>query len=71
LAVHFETDGPVAILSGPVRSGLLRQPRQRPPRVRDAGHDLPGYIGCIVIQPDGRRRLARAVPDPLAQPKAH
>jgi hypothetical protein len=27
---------------------------------------VPGYIGCIVIRPDGSRRLARAVPDPLA-----
>lgn len=27
-----------------------------------------GYIGCIVIQPDGSRYVARAVPDPLAQP---
>lgn len=26
-----------------------------------------GYIGCIVIRPDGSRYLARAVPDPLAQ----
>jgi hypothetical protein len=25
-----------------------------------------GYIGCIVIQPDGSRYVARAVPDPLA-----
>jgi hypothetical protein len=32
---------------------------------------IPGYVGSIVIRPDGRRRLARAVPDPLAQPKAH
>jgi hypothetical protein len=28
---------------------------------------LEGYIGCIVIRPDGSRFLARAVPDPLAQ----
>jgi len=28
---------------------------------------IPGHVGCIVIQPDGSRRLARAVPDPLAQ----
>jgi hypothetical protein len=28
-----------------------------------------GYIGCIVIRPDGSRRLARAVPDPLTQQK--
>jgi hypothetical protein len=27
-----------------------------------------GYIGCIVIKPDGSRYVARAVPDPLAQP---
>ena len=26
-----------------------------------------GYIGCIVIRPDGSRYLARAVPDPLAE----
>jgi hypothetical protein len=26
-----------------------------------------GYIGCIVIRPDGSGYLARAVPDPLAQ----
>ncbi len=26
-------------------------------------------IGCIVIKPDGSRRLARVVPDPLAQQK--
>jgi hypothetical protein len=25
-----------------------------------------GYIGCIVIKPDGSRYVARAVPDPLA-----
>jgi hypothetical protein len=28
---------------------------------------VPGHVGCIVIQPDGSRYLARAVPDPLAQ----
>jgi hypothetical protein len=28
---------------------------------------VPGHVGCIVIQPDGTRRLARAVPDPLAE----
>ena len=28
-----------------------------------------GYIGCIVIRPDGSRELARTVPDPLAQCK--
>jgi hypothetical protein len=28
----------------------------------------PGYVGCFVIAPDGTRRLARVVPDPLAQP---
>ena len=27
---------------------------------------IPGAIGCIVIRPDGRRLLARAVRDPLA-----
>jgi hypothetical protein len=26
-----------------------------------------GYIGCIVIRPDGSRSVARAVPDPLAE----
>jgi hypothetical protein len=26
-----------------------------------------GNIGCTVIQPDGSRRLAHAVPDPLAR----
>ncbi len=26
----------------------------------------PGYIGCIVIKPDGSRHVARAVLDPLA-----
>jgi hypothetical protein len=26
----------------------------------------PSYVGCIVIQPDGSRYLARAEPDPLA-----
>ena len=26
-----------------------------------------GYIGCIVIKPDGSRYVARAVPDPLAE----
>jgi hypothetical protein len=25
-----------------------------------------GYVGCIVIRPDGSRYLARVVPDPLA-----
>jgi hypothetical protein len=28
---------------------------------------IEGHLGCIVIRPDGRRYLARAVPDPLAQ----
>jgi hypothetical protein len=27
----------------------------------------PGYIGCVVIAPDGSRRLAHVMPDPLAQ----
>ena len=27
----------------------------------------PGMIGCIVIRPDGSRRLAHVEPDPLAQ----
>lgn len=26
-----------------------------------------GCLGCIVIQPDGSRYVARAVPDPLAE----
>ena len=29
---------------------------------------VPGCLGCIVIKPDGSRYVARAVPDPLAQP---
>jgi hypothetical protein len=29
---------------------------------------IDGAIGCIVIRPDGSRYVARAVPDPLAQP---
>jgi hypothetical protein len=33
------------------------------------GPIVPGYIGCIVIKPDGGRYVARAVPDPLAQPR--
>jgi len=28
---------------------------------------IDGFIGCIVIRPDGRRVLARAVRDPLAE----
>jgi hypothetical protein len=28
---------------------------------------IPGHVGCIVIEPDGTRRLARAVPDRLAE----
>ncbi|MGZ5388306.1 MAG: hypothetical protein ACXWGS_12935 [Solirubrobacterales bacterium] len=31
---------------------------------------IEGYIGCIVIKPDGRRYVARAVPDPLTQPRS-
>jgi hypothetical protein len=27
---------------------------------------VPGYVGCILIRPDGSRRLAHAEPDPLA-----
>ena len=27
---------------------------------------VPGYIGCIIVKPDGSRQVARAVPDPLA-----
>jgi hypothetical protein len=29
---------------------------------------IAGYIGCIVIKPDGSRYVARAVPDPGQQP---
>jgi hypothetical protein len=28
---------------------------------------IAGYIGCIVIKPDGRRYVARPMPDPLAR----
>jgi hypothetical protein len=28
---------------------------------------IDGYIGCIVIKPDGSRYVAQAVPDPLAE----
>jgi hypothetical protein len=28
---------------------------------------IPGYLGCVVIAPGGSRRLARAMPDPLAE----
>jgi hypothetical protein len=28
---------------------------------------VPGAIGCIVLRPDGSRRLARALHDPLAE----
>jgi hypothetical protein len=28
---------------------------------------IEGHLGCIVIRPDGSRRLAHVVPDPLAQ----
>ena len=28
---------------------------------------IPGTVGCVVIAPDGSRRLARVMPDPLAQ----
>jgi hypothetical protein len=28
---------------------------------------VPGHVGCVVIEPSGRRYLARAVPDPLAE----
>jgi hypothetical protein len=28
---------------------------------------VPGYIGCIVIYPDGSRQLVHAQPDPLAR----
>jgi hypothetical protein len=29
---------------------------------------IEGWLGCVVIKPDGSRYLARVVPDPLAQP---
>ncbi len=28
---------------------------------------IPGYIGCVVVPPDGSCHRARAMPDPLAQ----
>jgi hypothetical protein len=28
---------------------------------------VPGFVGCVVVRPDGSRYLARAVPDPAAQ----
>jgi hypothetical protein len=28
---------------------------------------ISGHVGCIVIQPDGSRYLARVEPDPLTQ----
>ena len=28
---------------------------------------IPGHIGSIVIKPDGTRRMARVMPDPLAK----
>jgi hypothetical protein len=30
---------------------------------------VPGHVGCVVIEPSGRRYLARAVPDPMAGQK--
>ena len=30
---------------------------------------IDGYVGCIVIKPDGSRYVAQAVPDPLAGQK--
>ena len=30
---------------------------------------IPGYVGCIVIGPDGTRRLAHVQRDPLAERK--
>ena len=27
---------------------------------------VPGHVGCIVIAPDGTRRVAQVMPDPLA-----
>ena len=40
-------------------------PPDRDPRF--LGDEIAGHVGCIVIQPDGSRILARAVPDPLAE----
>jgi hypothetical protein len=31
---------------------------------------VPGHVGCVVIEPSGRRYLARVVRDPLAQPQS-
>ncbi len=31
---------------------------------------FPGYVGCVVIAPDGTRRMARVMPDPAAQQKS-
>ena len=28
---------------------------------------FPGFVGCVVIAPDGTRRMARVMPDPAAQ----
>jgi hypothetical protein len=28
---------------------------------------IDGFVGCVVIRPDGSRELARVEPDPLAQ----
>jgi hypothetical protein len=28
-----------------------------------------GVVGCVVIRPDGTRRMAHVMPDPLAQQK--
>jgi hypothetical protein len=30
---------------------------------------IDGYVGCVVIRPDGSRKLAHIEPDPLAQQK--
>jgi hypothetical protein len=46
------------------------QLRQRRARGRHAGAAHPGHLGCVVIRPDGRRYLARTMPDPLAQPRS-
>jgi hypothetical protein len=31
------------------------------------GASAPGHVGCVVIKPDGSRKLGGVVPDPLAQ----
>jgi hypothetical protein len=49
---------------------VLRQLWRRRDAVGTLAPIVDGYIGCIVIRPDGSRVLARVVPDPLAQRKS-